>query len=144
MGTVQEAQENFKEAENFYRRALELAPEDIIANNNLAMLLVQLNKTPQEALFFAEKAYVKKPDNPMILGTYGCALYRAGRLEDAKNILSRVIKMSPGDAWSRYCYGSILFKDKEAVMARMQLEGVLILDPDFVYKKEINNKLKNL
>ena len=144
MGTIQEARENIKDAEIFYRKALKIAPDDVIANNNLAMLLVQINKTPQEALFFAEKAYVKKSDNPMILGTYGCALYRAGKIKEAKDVLSRVIKMSPGDAWSRYCYGSILLKEKDPAMAKMHLEGVLIIDPDFVYKKEIMKKLEKL
>jgi len=141
MGTIQEEQGNFKEAESFYRRALKVEPDDVIANNNLAMLLVQINKASQEALFLAEKAYVKKSDNPMILGTYGCALYRAGKIKDAKEMLSQALKRSPGDVWSRYCYGSILLQEKQMAMAKLHLEGVLILDPDFVYKEEINKIL---
>ncbi len=144
MGTIQEAQGNFKEAERFYRRALKIEPDYVITNNNLAMLLVQMNKAPQEALFLAEKAYVKKSDNPMILGTYGCALYRAGKFKTARDILSRVLKSSPGDTWSRYCYGSILFKEKNLSLAKLHLEGVLILDADFVHKKEIKKKLEEL
>lgn len=144
MGTIKEAQNDLTAAETFYREASELEPDYIVTNNNLAMLLLKMNKGGDEALSLAEKAYVKKSDNPTIKGTYGCALFYAGKLQQAKTLLSGVIKQSPADAWSRYCYGSILFKEKNYQMAQLHLEAALLIDPDFIYKSKIEKMLARI
>jgi tetratricopeptide (TPR) repeat protein len=144
MATIEESREKPKNAENYYRRALKIHPNNIIASNNLAMILVRMNRSPKEALKLAEKAISVKPNNAQILGTYSCALYQAGKYNKAKKALFQAVRVSPGDAWVRYFYGKLLLKEKQPVEGRFHLEGVLILDPEFPLKAEIQKILKTL
>ncbi|SHI58744.1 Tfp pilus assembly protein PilF [Malonomonas rubra DSM 5091] len=143
MGTIAENQNDLQQAENYYREAASFEPDSIIANNNLAMLLIRMNKNPEEALQLAEKAYQAKPDNPIIQGTYGCALFYNGALKEAKKVLSTVVKMSPADAWARYSLGMILAKEKNP-MAKMHLEAVQILETKFPFKDDVKKTLQML
>ena len=141
MASVEESKDKLKSAKDYYRRALTLDRENIIASNNLAMLLVRMNQSPQEALNLAETARSGMPNNPQILGTYACALYRAGKYEKARESLFQAVRLSPDDAWVRYFLGKLLLKEKQSIKGLFHLEGVLILDPEFSYRDEIQKLL---
>jgi Tfp pilus assembly protein PilF len=60
-------------------------PNQAILQNNLANLLIPID--PEAALTWAEKAHQSMPEQPDILDTYGFALAKAGRLNEALTIL---------------------------------------------------------
>lgn len=62
-----------------------LLPNQAILQNNLANLLIP--RDPKAALAWAEKAHLSMPEQPDILDTYGFALAKAGRLNEALTIL---------------------------------------------------------
>ena len=126
-----------EEAEAYYRRALKLDPHNAVANNNLAMLLMQMDRAPQEALNLAKTAMQLLPGTPAINGTYGCVLFQAGQRDKAKKILARAVRQTPLDPWVRYAYAKLLHMELEPERARVHLKGCLILDPDFPRKSEI-------
>jgi tetratricopeptide (TPR) repeat protein len=141
LATIEESEGKSQAAEKHYRRALELQPGNVITNNNLAMLLVKLNQSPEEALKLAEKAYQGQPNSTQILGTYACALYRAGKYKKARKALMDAARLNPEDAWVRYFLGKLLLDEKKTSEGRFHLEGVLILDPEFPNKAEIQKLL---
>lgn len=141
MGTIEESKANFKEAKKYYRRALSKEPDNVIANNNLAMILVRADKLHEEAFKMAAKAFAKLRENPMVMGSYAGALYRSGKDDQARDLFAKVVVISPADAWSRYFYGLLLLKERKIKEALVHLEGVLIIDPDFPEKASIQSKL---
>jgi tetratricopeptide (TPR) repeat protein len=140
--TIYESQNKPEEAYKTYQRALELSPENIIANNNIAMLMIRENISSENALHYAEKAYKTKPNNPKIFSTYACALYSANNIKKAKKMLTQAVRISPGDAWVRFFYGKLLFKEKKLQQSILHLEGTMIIDPEFPNIDEIQKLLK--
>lgn len=58
-------------------------------NNNIAYVLCENLKRPEEALPFAEKAVSLAPSSPQVLDTLGVVLLRLNRLSEAEQYLSR-------------------------------------------------------
>mgnify|MGYP003693645011 CR=1 FL=1 len=71
-------------AEESYRKALALNDKDVASLNNLAWLLVEQRKKPDEALTLATKADQLAPANPEVLDTLGWVQYRRGSYADAE------------------------------------------------------------
>ena len=80
-----------------YRAVLAGDPDNLQANNNLAVLLTQTKGDADEALRLARRAIEASPDNPIILETLAAAQLHAGRLEDAAATMQRVLDMDPGN-----------------------------------------------
>ena len=78
LATIDETEGNFIQAEKGYRRVLELLPDNPLAANNLAMLLLKTDGSAQDALVLAGLARKVTPNNRIIEGTYGCALVQTG------------------------------------------------------------------
>lgn len=79
-----------------YRRVLDIAPQNIIALNNLAWTLRDTN--PSEAVVVAERAVDLAPENPSIMDTYGWVLHKAGRNQEALSVLQQALNLDPGNA----------------------------------------------
>ncbi len=139
---MEESDGKYGQAEAYYRRALKLDRTNVIANNNLAMLLMQLDRSPQEALTLVKTAFEALPNSAAISGTYGCVLLWAGQRDAARKFLARAVRQTPLDPWVRYAYGKLLHLELKAEQSRVHLEGCLILDRDFPRKSEILQLLK--
>ena len=137
LGYIFETEGELEAAEQQYRKALALQPSNVLVANNLAMLLVRMDKNAEEALQFAVLAKNQQPQNSQILGTHACALYHAGQLDEALDALARAVRISPSDAWARYCYGKSLYEAKQYEAGKIHLEGALILDHEFARASEI-------
>src|SRR5690606_27639905 len=59
--------------------------------NNLAYLLVEDLKRPEEGLPLAERAARLQPRDPQVLDTLGWAQYKAQRVEDAERTLRQSV-----------------------------------------------------
>ncbi len=141
-GYIHESQGEPEEAERRYRRAITLDPGNVVAGNNLAMLLVRREKAPKEALALAESARKMQPRNGSVLGTYAVALAHAGKRADALTALAQAVRVTPGDAWVRYFYGKTLLQENRADEAKVHLEASLVLDRAFPRKEEVQNLLR--
>jgi tetratricopeptide (TPR) repeat protein len=74
------------EAAAVYQRVLELQPDNLIAINNLAWILCEEQKRPQEAVELAQRGLTKAPD-----------YYRLGQLDKAVQDFKRCIRLYPGN-----------------------------------------------
>ena len=91
-----------REAAAKYRQALAKGENYVPALNNLAYLYADGYGPREEALRLSLSAFKKEPENPAILDTFGYALLRNGRSEDARKILEKSARLLPGNPSVRY------------------------------------------
>jgi tetratricopeptide (TPR) repeat protein len=121
-----------RDAISTYERLVALRPDDDVAANNLAMILLeppvndaQLARAEELSRRFA------KGDNPAYLDTYGLVLYQLGRYSDAAEVLSRAVAKAPDAIAPRFHLGMAQFKAGQVSEGRQNLEKVLDQKPDF-------------
>jgi Tfp pilus assembly protein PilF len=96
LGNVRSRQGLASEAERAYRRALDLAPEDPDALNNLAWLLLEGGTALEEAESLARAAArFAGPDLPLVLDTLGRVLRARGQCREAEATFSEALEL-PG------------------------------------------------
>lgn len=109
----------------YYRQMLEAAPDDPVANNNLAYCLLMTDGDVQEALQRASKAVEALKSNAVAFHTLGVAQLRAGDLENSKKHLSYALELRPGDPTMLLDFGQLLITMGQANEGRMQLQLAL-------------------
>jgi predicted Zn-dependent protease len=106
------------------------------------MLLIEQDRSPDEALQLVKPARAQIPRDAKIMGTHACALFVANQTDAAAKALADAVRVSPNDAWVRYCYGKLLLENGDREAAESHLEGCLILDPNFARRTEIQRLLQ--
>jgi TolB-like protein/Tfp pilus assembly protein PilF len=76
-------------AEEYYRKALSLEPDEPGRMNDLAFLLIDSERNITEGINLVDKALELKPDNYLFLHTKGWGLYRQGKYGEALNMLQK-------------------------------------------------------
>jgi Tfp pilus assembly protein PilF len=76
-------------AEDFYRQALSLQPENPLRLNNLAYFLIDKDRNIAEGLELVDKALGLSSDNYEYLDTKGWGLYKLGKYKEALEILQK-------------------------------------------------------
>jgi len=79
----------FNKAEEYYRQALLLTPENPQYMYYLAYFLIDKDRDINEGLKLVEKALVLNPDNYEYLDTKGWGLYKQGKYKEASEILQK-------------------------------------------------------
>lgn len=87
---------NYRCARRAYLRARELSPDCAATAHNLGHLLDLAFDSPRGALPHLLAAYRLAPDEVEIAGSYAHALVRAGRLDDARRVLTQALADEPG------------------------------------------------
>lgn len=98
------------EAMEAYRQQLRIAPDDPMANNNLAYYLTLTGENMEEALERAQKAKDALGPNPNVLHTLGVAQLRTGKLEESQENLTVALEMRPGEPTLLLDFGQLLIK----------------------------------
>jgi len=84
-----------KEAVAKYRIVLDKSESYVPALNNLAYLCASGYGSKEEALRLSISAFKKDPGNAGVMDTLGFALLKNNRLEDAKKVLEKAVKLLP-------------------------------------------------
>jgi len=109
------------EAAQFYRRWLEIQPENVDAMNNLAWIICEHQGKHAEALALAEKGLELAPNHIDLIDTRGVAYYRMGKFDKAIQDLSKCVEFYPGQspakAVSHFHLGRACAKNKETEKA---------------------------
>jgi len=90
-----ERQHDFATARVHYQRAIAKGKRTADVYNGFAWVTLESDSDPQEALTYARKALEMQPDNADIYDTYGWALQRAGRSEEALPFLQKAYALKP-------------------------------------------------
>jgi len=95
-GNVHAGLENWEQAEESYRKALQRCPDNPEAMNNLAYVLMKQDKH-DEALHWSAEAVKIQPENPAFLNTHGRAQLNTGSPDKAKGTFTRALNRLPDE-----------------------------------------------
>ena len=121
---------NFADAVEGYRKIIAIDEQNLVALNNLAFILAEHAKKPDEALKFAEKARELAPESPDVLDTLGWVYYRKGLYPTAIQQLE--LAVSKGATPLRRCHlGLAYIKAGDRPRGQKLIDSVLQTDPKF-------------
>jgi len=149
LGGLYESKEEWAKAEDEYRAALELKPNDPTASNNLANVMLQGGGNVDMALSLAQTARRGMPDSPSVADTLGWVYYQKGVYGSAINLFQEALRLQeknkePDNPNIHYHLGMAYLKTKRPVLAREQLERALKIDPNYQEAAAIKKLLGNL
>ncbi|SFM54092.1 tetratricopeptide repeat protein [Marinobacter zhejiangensis] len=81
------------QAEQAYEKVLQIAPDSVLALNNLAWMYHENGDS--RAMELAQRAYELNPDNAAIADTYGWIMLKAGRHEASVPVLEKAHQLQP-------------------------------------------------
>jgi tetratricopeptide (TPR) repeat protein len=144
-GELYEARRDWNHAKTMYQQALALQPEQPLASNNLAYVLLQQGGNVDLALSMAQTARRGMPDSPNAADTLGWAYYQKGiyqsAIEQFRESLRLLEKHSVDDAAVHYHLGLAYEKANQNALARQQLEKALKLSPNNADAKKALSEL---
>lgn len=98
LGMLEDGRGNTAQAENHYRKALEITPNTPIASNNLAWLITSGNGNLDEALELAQTAVNRNSNTAGFYDTLGWIYYKKGLFSPAIEQLKRAIALDEAEA----------------------------------------------
>jgi tetratricopeptide (TPR) repeat protein len=131
LGLMRERQDRFDEAARYYRRYLELMPDDVQAPDGyirLGIVLMQQNELT-DAQAALEQALRMRPQNADARQAYGVTLMQLGRLEAATRELQRYVELAPEDPEGHTQLGLVLIERERHSEAIASLERSVTLAP---------------
>ena len=127
-----------------YRRALDLNGDDVATLNDLAWLLSEIKKKPEEALPLAQKAERLAPQLPWVSDTLGWIHYRRQSYTDAERVLSQAAERAPSNAVIRFHLGMTYTKLGRIQDAVSALGGPPSSIPSWRNRERIEKLIKEL
>lgn len=119
-------------AEKAYRKLLELDPNHPTALNNLAWILCEDRKKPQEAIELAKAGVARYPADSHLLSTRGVAYFRLSSFAEARKDFEACLTLEHTPPATRaktlLCLGRIHAKENEMALARSSVEQALSMD----------------
>jgi tetratricopeptide (TPR) repeat protein len=129
LGNLEVVRGNHTGAIEQFRKVVAANPADAQAANNLAYLLTEYQKKPDEALKYAQKAIEIAPENSAYCDTLGWALYQQGLYRSAIPYLERASTNKGNLAW-KYHLAMAYARAGDGAHGRAVLEAALKLDPN--------------
>ena len=98
LGMLEDGRSNSSQAENHYRKALEITPNTPIASNNLAWLIASGGGNLDEALRLAQTAVNRSPKTAGFYDTLGWIYYKKELYSPAVEQLKRAVMLDENEA----------------------------------------------
>ena len=143
-GGIYESKQDWDGAKQQYQRVLELQPDNPLASNNLAYVMLQQGGNVDVALAMAQTARRQLPDNPSSADTLGWAYYHKGVYNSAINLFKEAVKKEPENATYNYHLGLAYARNGQAAQARQQLDRVVKIKPDSSEANDLKQALAQL
>ena len=149
MGGIYEKKNDLQSARSSYEKALQIKPEDALASNDLAYILLQTNSNPDLALQLAQTARRGLPELSNVADTLGWAFYQKGIYGSAISMFQEAIKLSakhkePESATYHYHLGLAYAKDEQPGLAKQHFERALKIDPKYSDADDVRRQLSQL
>ncbi len=128
-----ELMQDYEAAKLAYENVLAKWPNDIVAANNLAMLIADIWPTDKVLL---DRARVlveefRNSNNPALIDTLGWVQVRLGNIDDAAIILKKAVTLQPDNQQAQYHYAMAMSLKGLDDLARDAMVKALAGDPDF-------------
>lgn len=129
-------------AETRYREVLRLLPDNVLALNNLAYLLVKQGKPGAVAL--AEKAVKLAPDRAALMDTLALSYADAKEFSKAVALQTQVVALAPEVLDYRLGLARMQMQSGNTSAARTELKKLSIMGKDYPRHEEVAQLLKTL
>jgi tetratricopeptide (TPR) repeat protein len=130
LATLTDAKGDQAKAKQLYQKTLQLNPDDFVAANNLAYLMIETGDNADVALSLAQTARRLRPDNPETADTLAWAYFTKGNYSQARDLLEDAIKEQPNDASMQYHLGMTYSKLDDKSDAVSHLKKAASIDPN--------------
>jgi len=135
-GMMYESQNNWEQARDKYQKALNIQPDNALASNNLAYLMLQHGGNVDVALAMAQTARRGMPTSPNAADTLGLAYFEKGVYQSAIDMFQESLRLNEkkggtDDPDVHYHLGLAYQKVNQPAQARQQLERALRISPNF-------------
>jgi tetratricopeptide (TPR) repeat protein len=148
LGQLYESVSNWDKAKDMYEKALQVQPDNPMASNNLAYVMLQQGGNVDVALSMAQNARRRAPNDPNFADTLGWAYYKKGAFASAADLFKEAIKLnkdnSTDDAEFHYHLGLAYQKTDQPALAKQQFERVLKINPGFSNADDVRKLLAEL
>jgi tetratricopeptide (TPR) repeat protein len=146
---VYEKKQDLEKAKVAYQAALQIKPNDPLASNNYAYVLLETNGNPDLALQLAQTARRALPELSNVADTLGWAFYQKGVYASAINMFQEAMSLSakhkePESALYHYHLGMAYAKTRQPALAKQQLERALKIDPKYADAADVRKQLAEL
>jgi putative PEP-CTERM system TPR-repeat lipoprotein len=133
---------DYGEAVRWYRNILKAQPNNVVALNNLAWALGQLQDP--SALEYGEKALSLAPSAPAVLDTVGWLYVEHGDVARGLELLSKAHSLAPDASSIQLNFAKALIKAGQADAARQQLDVLAKLPEGSPVRDEAQKLLSSL
>jgi Flp pilus assembly protein TadD len=144
LGTIEEGRNDWRKAQDYYQKALQIRPEYPAAANNLAYSMLIHGGNSDVALSLAQTACRAMPNQPTFADTLALAYIRKQSFSTAINVLQEAIKKSPPNATYEYHLGLAYQQTGNVANARKHLNKALSINPTFPDAVETRKALQDL
>ncbi len=140
-GICYERTDAWQLAENDFKKALELEPEQPLVLNYLGYSWIDIGINLDEALDMVKRAVGQRPDDGYIVDSLGWAYYRLGDFKRAVEELERAVELRPDDSVINEHLGDAYWRVGRLVEARFQWDHALAMEPEEADIEKIEVKL---
>ena len=149
MGELYEAKQDWGKAKEAYQKALEIKPDNPLASNNLAYVMLETGGNVDVALSLAQTARRGMPDSPNVADTLGWVFYQKGAYKSAIDLFEEALKLAeknkaPDDPTLHYHLGLAYEKTDRPALAKQHLERVLKINPNYSSASDVKKLLAQL
>jgi tetratricopeptide (TPR) repeat protein len=121
-----------------YETTLRLNPRNLLAANNLAVLLVDHKRDPSslQRAFSLSRDFEKEAPHPLFIDTLGWVRFKMGQQEEAIRLMKDAVAKSPEMSVLNYHLGIAFFHSGQRAEARMHLSKALKSSDPFEGRRE--------
>ncbi len=144
LGTLEESRGNQSKAEAYYKKSLQIKPQQPLAANNLAYMMLENGQNADVALTLAQTARRALPNSPNAADTLAWAYYHKGAFSFARDLLEEAIKTDANNATMQFHLGMVYSKLADKNNATTHLRKAVSLAPDSTSAKDAKVALEGL
>jgi tetratricopeptide (TPR) repeat protein len=144
LGTLEESRGDVGKAEAYYKKSLQIQPQQPLAANNLAYRMLLNGENVDVALSLAQTARRAMPSSPNTADTLAWAYYHKGTYSFARDLLEDALKTDPNSAMMQYHLGMVYSKLRDTNNATIHLKKAIALAPESSAAKDAKAALQGL
>jgi len=129
-----------------YESALRVNPRNVLAANNLAVLLVERKGDPSSLhrAFALSRDFEKEAPHPLFIDTLGWVRFKMGQQEEAIRLMKQAVDKSPEMSVLNYHLGVAFFQSGKQAEARTYLSKALKSPDQFEGRREAEQILAQI